>query len=240
DADQLDDDVEDRAGGERQERDAEPFAHIALTDERPEERRTAADQAAGGEEAPGRALPLGRERSDDAEGLGGVVQPEADDQQHGEADLVLRGGLPDGQALREVVESDPERDEQRQPMPFVETVDAPDEAELAGRGGTRAEVQLLTAPLEPPVVVHEPDEADADASDEEQPASDERAPLAVFDGFLDRLEGVLERLDQQEDEDARRGGVEQRTNARRHRADARDGQADEAGESCDRPEAEAS
>src|SRR5256885_2836087 len=52
----------------------------------------------------------GRERPDDPEPLGGVVQPEPDHQQQRERDLVALRGLPDREALREVVQADAGRD----------------------------------------------------------------------------------------------------------------------------------
>ena len=57
DAEQLDHDVEDRAGGQRQERDRDGLADPRLAEEGAEEGRAATDQADEREEAPARTLP---------------------------------------------------------------------------------------------------------------------------------------------------------------------------------------
>src|SRR3569623_1200020 len=74
DLEELDDDVEDRAAGDREEDDLERWADPRLADQRPEEGRAAADQSHQAEEAPARALGLAGHRANDAEALGRVVQ----------------------------------------------------------------------------------------------------------------------------------------------------------------------
>ena len=59
--------------------------------------------------------PFAAQRPADPESLRRVVQSEADDQRHGEADLVRRRGLADGEALAEVVDADADRDQEREP-----------------------------------------------------------------------------------------------------------------------------
>jgi len=80
-----------------------------VADHRAEEGRATADQPDQAEEAPRRPLP--DQRRGDAEALGGVVQPEADDQHVEQAGRVAGGRLADGQALGEVVQADADGDE---------------------------------------------------------------------------------------------------------------------------------
>src|SRR4051794_37142846 len=93
DADELGDHVDQRAGGQGQERDADRLAREAVTDERAEEGRATTDRAEGQEERPAGAtrhagaIGVRGEGRDDAEAFGGIVQPEADDQHHREVDL---------------------------------------------------------------------------------------------------------------------------------------------------------
>ena len=121
DAEQLGDDVDDRAGGEGEEDDADRLAGEAVPDGRADERRAAADEGQAEQERPAGPAPVPSwsmspvERRDDAEALGGVVQAEADDQQGRERDLVARGRLADGQPLGEVVQADADGDQQGQP-----------------------------------------------------------------------------------------------------------------------------
>ena len=56
-----------------------------------------------------------RQRGDDREALGRVVDREADDEERAERELADRVGGADREALAEVVEADPDRDHQRQP-----------------------------------------------------------------------------------------------------------------------------
>ena len=114
DAQQLDHDVQDRAGGERQEGNRDGLADPGLAEQRAEERRRAADEADQPEEAPARPLFATRERSDDAEALRGVVQPKTDDQDEREAQLPARRRLADREALGEVVQPDARGDQERQ------------------------------------------------------------------------------------------------------------------------------
>src|SRR6266446_5078795 len=107
---QLADDVEDRAGRDGEEDDADGVARPGLADDRAEERRGAADEAEEREQLPARADPLPRQRTADAEPLGRVVQAEADDERDREADLARGGGLADGEALTEVVHADTDGD----------------------------------------------------------------------------------------------------------------------------------
>jgi hypothetical protein len=51
----------------------------------------------------------------DAETLNGVVRPEADDQQKSQCQLPAGGRLTDGQTLGEVVQTDTDRNQQREP-----------------------------------------------------------------------------------------------------------------------------
>ncbi len=106
-------DVEDRPRCERQERDRHDFAHPRLAQQRPEERRSTADQAEQCEEAPARTLGVPGERGDDAEAFRRVVQAEADHEHERETDLILCRGLADREPFGEVMEPDPRSDHDR-------------------------------------------------------------------------------------------------------------------------------
>ncbi len=95
-----------------------------MPDERAEERRAARDQAHHAEEPPARTVGLGAERADDAEPLGRVVQPEADDEQQRQLDLVVRSRLPDCEPLGEVVQADPDCDQQREALRLRQVMNA--------------------------------------------------------------------------------------------------------------------
>ena len=130
-----------------------PVVHPRLADERADEGGPAADEARAARGTPRSAFALGRDRRDDAEALGRVVEPEPDDEQQRQADLAGRGGLPDGEALGEVVEADPERDEERESL-GPRSAERPVRAVIslidAGARATRT-----AAGGEPSVVVHE-------------------------------------------------------------------------------------
>ena len=67
--------------------------------------------------SPGRAAPSRAQRRDDRQALGGVVDREADDEEGAERERAGRVGGTDRQALAEVVEADPDRDQERQVGP---------------------------------------------------------------------------------------------------------------------------
>jgi hypothetical protein len=67
------------------------------------------------------------------------VQAETDDQRHGEADLVRRRGLADREALREVVDADADRDQEREPDRRVRQIELPALGELVEGGRARAD-----------------------------------------------------------------------------------------------------
>jgi len=52
------------------------------------------------------------------------VQPEADDEQERELDLVVRGRLPDCEPLGEVVQADADRDQQGEALRLRQVVNA--------------------------------------------------------------------------------------------------------------------
>src|SRR5450759_233549 len=114
DVQQLDDDVQDRTGRERQEGDRDRAVDPHAAEHRAEKRRPAADEAEQGKEAPARQRALAGDGRDDAEALRRIVQAEADDQDQCEADLPRGRRLADGEPLGEVLEADAERDEQRE------------------------------------------------------------------------------------------------------------------------------
>src|SRR6187551_2197787 len=111
---ELKDDVENRTGREGEKEDRERLARPRLAEDRAEKGGPSADDPEEREELPARALT--RHGSDDAEPLGRVVQAEADDQQEREADLTGGARLTDGQALGKVVQTDPGRDEEGEPL----------------------------------------------------------------------------------------------------------------------------
>src|SRR5262249_9795097 len=85
DAQQLHDDVEDRAGGQREEHHADGFAGESVTDRGTDERRATTDQAEREQKTPtGAALRavgahVAGEGRNDPEPFGGVVRREPDD-----------------------------------------------------------------------------------------------------------------------------------------------------------------
>ena len=107
-------------------------------------------------------------------------------EQHCEADLAARGRLADREALGEVVEADPDRDEQREAvapsdMPRGHVGRCRARATAAAPGpmltGSRADV------VHPALVVDEAEQADAEAHQEHGGAADELAPrAAALDG----------------------------------------------------------
>ena len=101
----------------------------------------------------------------DAEALGGVVEPEPDDQDRRERDLARSGRLPDRQPLREVVDADADRDHQRQ---------------SGRRDGLEPGVHRHR-PDESPLEIDETEHPDAKPADEEQEQPREgRPPLPSF------------------------------------------------------------
>jgi membrane protein DedA with SNARE-associated domain len=112
DTEQLDDDIEDGTRGERKEYHAHGVAGELAPDGGAKKGRAAADEAHQQQEAPGRPVAVGGQRRDDAESLGGVVQGKADDQDRRESDGAGGGASSDREALAEVVQPDPDRDEQ--------------------------------------------------------------------------------------------------------------------------------
>ncbi len=123
DIQELHDDVEDRARGQREERHLERLVHPRLADERAQERRTSGDEAHHSEEAPAGPVRLRAQGTDDPEPFGGVVETEADDKEQRELDRVAGGRLPDGEALGEVVQADADGDEQCQALRLGQSVD---------------------------------------------------------------------------------------------------------------------
>src|SRR6188472_86537 len=227
DVEQLDHDVEDRAGREREEGDRERLADPCLPDQRPEERRASADQPGQEQEPPARAVLAAGERADDAEAFGRVVETEADDQDEGEADLTRRRRLADRQALGEVVEPDPGRDHQRERLgrredPRGSRLLEGDRSPDALRAGAPAPAcdQL--------VEVHEAHEARHEARTEKgsQPGEARPTPAVVDRGGrqrrLDRLDAGGEHVPEEEEEDARRGRGQKRACSRRQGADPAD------------------
>ena len=117
------------------------------------------------------------------------MQAEADDQRHREAGLVGRSGLPDREALGEVVYPDADRDQERQPHAGRQRLDRAALPELVGRRsawadeGRRAPVRARLHPLR---VVDEAHEAEDEAADAERGVAGERAPVPHLQPVLDR------------------------------------------------------
>ena len=184
-------DVEDRACGDREEDDRHRLARPGLAEHRAEERRQAADRAEERDEAPARLCPLAAHRSADAEALGRVVQAEADDERDGQAHLVRRSGLPDREALAEVVDADADRDQQRKLLARRERVQPVSQLELIRRRGSRpnkrrrAAVRALAHPLR---VVDEAHQAEREAACTECGERREATPVASVQRRLDRID----------------------------------------------------
>ena len=94
------DDVEQRAGRQRQEQDIDVGGGEEVADHGAKEGRSAADQAGDQEKAPRGHRAVGRQRRGDAEALGDVVESEADYEHDREGDRPGGGGLADRQPLR--------------------------------------------------------------------------------------------------------------------------------------------
>ena len=91
---EFDHHVQDRPGGQGQERDAEDGAGELFADQRAQEGRAAADQAEQEQARPGRPLAAGGQRGDDAEPFRRVVRAEADDEQNRQAEPPAAAELP--------------------------------------------------------------------------------------------------------------------------------------------------
>jgi hypothetical protein len=96
-------------------------------------------------------LLLGRQRSDDAESFGRVVQGEAGHQQSGQRDLALRRAATDGETLAEVVQADSDRDQERQPAGRRPRV-TPAQGQLVGGHSARAQQRDVSLAGEPALV----------------------------------------------------------------------------------------
>ena len=179
DPDQLDDDIENRAGGEREEQHRERGAHPCLADERPDERRGAADDAENGEERPARTILVAGERSDDAEALGRVVEAEADHQSKRQTELVPTPPTARSQALREVVETNAGRDEDRKPARRGHRHDVLLDLVLGHRRGAGAEHGLAATAPEPAVIQREAQEPDREIRRVEEHRKPQKAPAVA-------------------------------------------------------------
>jgi uncharacterized membrane protein len=107
----LPDHVQDRAARERVEEQLERLRVDLVADDRPQHRRSAGHEARHAEPLPGGVRAA--QRPHDAEALGRVVQPEADDQHGREPDRAGLGRHPDREPLGEVVQADRDRHHHR-------------------------------------------------------------------------------------------------------------------------------
>ena len=114
--------------------------------------------------------------------------------------------LPDREALREVVQADAHRDEERDPVRGGEALEERARCELVdGRRAGTDEVRAAPA-LHPAVVVDEAHQAGDEAAHEQCGEAGELTPGAVADdrlleGLLDGLDPVGEDVPEEEDED---------------------------------------
>src|SRR5438067_8327177 len=99
DGEQLDHDIQDGSCGECQECREDRLVLKGLTDDRPDERRTARDQAERSQETPAWEMRFAGEGPDDAEALRRVVEREPDDQDQGQTKLSASRGLADRETL---------------------------------------------------------------------------------------------------------------------------------------------
>src|SRR5438477_435254 len=204
-------DVEERAGRNGEEDDGHRFARPRLAEHGAEEGRRAADRAQQRQEAPARPRALAAHRAADAEALGRVVEAEADDQRHREADLICRGSLPDREALPEVVHADADRNQERELHARRQRLGRPALPELVGRRGARADEGRrppLRALLHPLRVVDEAHQAEDEAAETERGVPCERAPVPLLQRMLDRGDGAGEDVPEQEEQDPRRERAE--------------------------------
>ena len=209
DFEELDHDVEDRPGGECEEREKERVVDERSADDGPDERGASADQPGRRKEAPTRAFAYRGHRADDAEAFGRVVQAEPDDEQQRESDLALRCRLTDREPFGEVVEPDADRDEHGESLRVAPLRHG--RRELVDVRGAGTEPSL--ASLDRAFVVDEPDQPGPEARREHGRQADEAPPagavvLCCKERVLDRFVRVAEHIEEQEDEDADRDGVQ--------------------------------
>ena len=136
------------------------------------------------------------------------MQAEADHQHVGEAELVLRRRLADREALREVVQADPDRDEEGEPARRRQA------REMRGpelRRGCRARAEEASAApgLHPRVVVHEAEEAECEPAERERRQPREPPPARRAQRRFDRVDRLLEHVPEKEEQDPGRGRAQE-------------------------------
>src|SRR6266540_1152551 len=197
---ELDDDVEDRAGRDRKERDLDPLVRPRLSDRGANEGRSAADHAEQGKKPPTRAFRVTCHGADDAEALGRVVGCEADHERDGKAHFACSGRLADRQAFGEVVDPDPGGDEQAEPLARREP-GHPRAFELGGRGGAGTEQRLPALPGHPAVVVDEAHQAGDGAAPEQEAEPEQVTPFVFLGRLLHGLPAVGYDVEEEKEED---------------------------------------
>ncbi len=145
-----------------------------------------------------------------------VVQCEADDEHRRQIHLTVRGRLPDGEALGEVVQPDTEGDEKRQP---VRRRQSGDESGTKLRGGRGTRPERAGPAGHAAVVVHEAEQPHTDAPGEHEGQPRKPGPGAVTtagrgERVLDWFVRVLEHVEEQEQQDADGDRVERGACAR--------------------------
>ena len=135
------------------------------------------------------------------------MQAEADDQQDGECDLALCGRVADRQPFGEVVQADPDRDEQREPARAVSA----------------------DGPLE----VHQPEQSGGDAQGEDRHHEREGPDTSVgpetYERLFHRGARVAQDVPQQEDQDPGRERIQEALDRFREPMEPRHRQAEENG-----------
>src|SRR6266511_1957401 len=197
---ELDDDVEDRAGRDRKERDLDPLVRPRLSDRGANEGRSAADRARQGKKPPTRAFRVTCHGADDAEALGRVVGCEADHERDGKAHFACSGRLADRQAFGEVVDPDPGGDEQAEPLARREP-GHPRAFELGGRGGAGTEQRLPALPGHPAVVVDEAHQAGDGAAPEQEAEPEQVTPFVFLGRLVHGLPAVGDDVEEEKEED---------------------------------------
>jgi len=151
------------------------------------------------------------ERGDDAEAFGGVVQGEADDQHSRQGDLTARRGLPDRQSLGEVVQPDPDGDQQGELLGRRPTGEPPRTRVSLGRGHRSRTTTSGAGQVA--VVGNQRQQTDGKAACEQCAVAEHRAETtgAVVhrrQRRVDRLPRGPQHVPEQEHQHADSGGVE--------------------------------
>ena len=140
------------------------------------------------------------------------MQSEPDHQHEREACQTLRRRLPDREPFREVVQADPGRDEDREPLGGGEPRPV---RELRHRRGAGPQHRPSLPRLDPGVVVDKAHEADDEAGKSDRRDPGEAAPGVRVQRTFDRVDRLAEHVPEEKEQDSRRGRREEGFDLRR-------------------------